>query len=101
MRLQMARLILALTISLFGALPPRAESANEGAAQKAPAHQPGVAAKPAQTSDTDPSTSPTAQAPAPAAKLDAAKDAASRHLLDITDTSKMGVNIQAYITQQV
>jgi uncharacterized protein len=100
MRLQMALLILTLTIPLVAARPALAQSANEGAAQKAPAHQPGVAAKPAQTSDTDPSTSPAAQAPT-SAKLDAAKDAAIRHLMDITDTSKMGVNIQAYITQQV
>jgi uncharacterized protein len=99
MRLQMALLILTLTIPLVAARPALAQSANEGAAQKEPAHQAGVAAKPAQTTAADPSTSPTA--PAPAAKLDPAKDAAIRHLMDITDTSKMGVNIQAYITQQV
>jgi hypothetical protein len=101
MRLQMALLILTLTIPLVAARPALAQSANEGAAQKAPAHQPGVAAKPEQTTAADPSTSAAAQAPAPAAKLDPAKDAAIRHLMDITDTSKMGVNIQAYITQQV
>jgi uncharacterized protein len=101
MRLQMALLILTLTIPLVAARPALAQSANQGAPQKAPAQQPGVAARPAQTTDTGPSTSPAAQAPAAAAKLDAPKDAAIRHLMDITDTSKMGVNIQAYITQQV
>jgi len=101
MRLQMALLILTFITPLVAARPALAQSANEGAAQKEPAHQPGVAAKPGQTTAADPSTSPTAQAPAPAAKLEAAKDAAIRHLMDITDTSKMGVNIQAYITQQV
>jgi uncharacterized protein len=99
MRLQMALLILTFITLLVAARPALAQSANQGAPQKAPTQQPGVAARPAQTTDTAPSTSPAAQAPA--AKLDAAKDAAIRHLMDITDTSKMGVNIQAYITQQV
>jgi hypothetical protein len=48
---------------------------------------------------------PAAQAPvtqtAPAEKIDPAKDAAIRHLMDITETSKMGENIANYITGQV
>jgi uncharacterized protein len=50
-----------------------------------------------------PAPAPTQQAPtlAPAEKLDPAKDAAIRHLMDITDTSKMGDNINAGITRYV
>lgn len=45
---------------------------------------------------------PTAQTPpAPAEKIDPAKDAAIRHLMDITETSKMGENIASYITNKV
>ncbi len=50
---------------------------------------------------------PAAQAPAaqtpptPAEKIDPAKDAAIRHLMDITETSKMGENIANYITGKV
>jgi uncharacterized protein len=46
---------------------------------------------------------PAAQAtPTPAAeKIDPAKDAAIRHLMDITESSKMGENIANFITNQV
>jgi hypothetical protein len=46
---------------------------------------------------------PAAQAtPAPAPeKIDPAKDAAIRHLMDITESSKMGENIANFITSQV
>jgi uncharacterized protein len=45
---------------------------------------------------------PATQAPpAPAEKIDPAKDAAIRHLMDITDTSKMGENIASFITSKV
>ena len=45
---------------------------------------------------------PAAQTPpAPAEKIDPAKDAAIRHLMDITETSKMGENIASYITNKV
>jgi hypothetical protein len=40
-------------------------------------------------------------APAAAAKIDPAKEAAIRHLMDITDTSKLGDNMAAYISSQV
>jgi hypothetical protein len=90
MRLRITLLAAALAV----AGPAFAQSATDGSAQKTPAHQPGVAAKPAQNT-------PPAQTPAPSAKLDPAKDAAIRHLMDITETSKMGENIQAYITQQI
>jgi hypothetical protein len=39
--------------------------------------------------------------PAPAEKIDPAKDAAIRHLMDVTETSKMGANIANYITGKV
>jgi hypothetical protein len=64
-------------------------------APKAPAHQPGVAApRPA------PSTSST-DAAASADKVDPAKDAAIRHLMDLTGTTRTGEEINAYITKQV
>jgi hypothetical protein len=45
---------------------------------------------------------PAAQTPpAPAEKIEPAKDAAIRHLMDITESSKMGENIANYITTQV
>src|SRR5580658_10684267 len=44
---------------------------------------------------------PAAQAPAAPEKIDPAKDAAIRHLMDITESSKMGENIANYITGQV
>lgn len=52
-------------------------------------------------------TSPSAQAPAsqpPATtpeKVDPAKEAAIRHLMDITATSKLGENVSSYISSQV
>jgi hypothetical protein len=59
-------------------------------------HQPGTLAKP-----EEPATpAPSAAAPA-AEKVDPAKDAAIRHLMDITDTSKMGDSISSGITSQV
>jgi len=44
---------------------------------------------------------PAAQAAAPAEKLDPAKEAAIRHLLDLTEISKMGDNISAGISREV
>jgi hypothetical protein len=61
---------------------------------KAPAHQPGVT--------SHPSTSTSSSSAAPdAGKVDPAKDAAIRHLMDLTETSKMGDEINTYITKQV
>jgi uncharacterized protein len=90
-----------LAATLVAAGPAFAQSGTDGSAQKAPAHQPGVAAKPAPATPAAPTANSPTQTPAPAAKLDPAKDAAIRHLMDITETSKMGENIQAYITEQV
>jgi hypothetical protein len=60
-------------------------------------------ATPGQASPAKPAAqTPAAQAPpAPAEKIDPAKDAAIRHLMDITETSKMGANIASYITGKV
>src|SRR5271156_5456395 len=44
---------------------------------------------------------PAAPALPPAEKIDPAKDAAIRHLMDITESSKMGENIANYVTGQV
>jgi hypothetical protein len=45
---------------------------------------------------------PAAQTPPPPAeKIDPAKDAAIRHLMDVTETSKMGENIANFITGKV
>jgi hypothetical protein len=63
---------------------------------KPPAHQPGVPAHPASSS-----TNPTQDSSAPAEKVDPAKEAAIRHLMDLTQTSKMGEDLNAYVTKQV
>ncbi len=60
-------------------------------------------ATPGQAAPAKPAAqAPAAQTPpAPAEKIDPAKDAAIRHLMDITETSKMGENIANYITGKV
>jgi uncharacterized protein len=44
---------------------------------------------------------PESQAPPTLEKIDPAKEAAIRHLMDITETSKMGDSMAAYLTNQV
>jgi hypothetical protein len=73
--------------------PAKAQAAPDAPAAK---HQPGSAAP---QSSTTPAATP--QAAAPAEKLDPAKDAAIRHLLDLTEISKMGDNISTGITHEV
>jgi uncharacterized protein len=64
-------------------------------ATPAPQHMPGTpAAQPGQTSAAAPPA-------APAEKIDPAKDAAIRNLIEITQVSKMGDNISAALTNQV
>jgi uncharacterized protein len=92
-----------LAAALFAAGPALAQSATDSSQPKpAPQHQPGTLAKPADSDSSAPAKTPSA-APAkpPAEKLDPAKEAAIRHLMDITETSKMGDNLQNYITQRV
>jgi hypothetical protein len=79
-----------------------AQAAPTGMPQQPPVHhQPGVTAQPA-----SPSAQPAqATTPTPGAvteeKIDPAKEAAIRHLMDITETSKLGDNMSAFITSQV
>src|ERR1700722_6645603 len=64
--------------------------------------QPGTTAPPAQhTPGTKAPAAASAPADKPAEKLDPAKETAIRHLMDITETSKMGDNLNAAITRQV
>jgi uncharacterized protein len=63
----------------------------------APAHQPGAPAQPPAAS-----AAPSAQEAPPALeKADPAKEAAIRHLMDLTQTSKLGDSIANYISGQV
>ena len=63
--------------------------------------QPGTTAPPAHTPGTKAPAAASAPPDKPAEKLDAAKETAIRHLMDITETSKMGDNLNAAITRQV
>src|SRR5271163_899998 len=60
-------------------------------------------ATPGQAAPAKPAAqTPTIQTPpSPAEKIDPAKDAAIRHLMDITESSKMGENIAIFITGKV
>src|SRR5262252_2021050 len=73
-----------------------AQSPSTGAVGNAPAPSaPAGQAKPAQPGVATPSASPEVE------KADPAKDAAIRHLMEITETSKMGDRISNMITMQV
>lgn len=77
--------------------PALAQTATPGTQQKSPAtaqHQPATAA-PAPSTAAPGGAAPTLEKPDPA------KEAAIRHLMDITQTSKLGDNITNAITQQV
>jgi hypothetical protein len=63
----------------------------------APAHQPGTPAQPPAASAAPPAS----EAPPALEKADPAKEAAIRHLMDLTQTSKLGDNISSYISGQV
>jgi hypothetical protein len=77
---------------LFAAVPALAQTpAASTPPTLAPHATPGQAA----------SAKPAAQAPPAAEKIDPAKDAAIRHLMDITETSKMGANIASFISGKV
>jgi hypothetical protein len=91
MNLKAATLAAALCI----ASPLLAQTPPTTPATKPPVHQPGVTApRPApSTSSTDPAAS--------AEKVDPAKDAAIRHLMDLTGTNRTGDEINSYITKQV
>ncbi|MGA8144700.1 MAG: DUF2059 domain-containing protein [Candidatus Acidiferrales bacterium] len=108
MKVRMAPLVVLFValyiVTLVAASPALAQSGSNETAQSAPAqHQPGAPAKPAEAPQMKTGTPASANAPAQALaeKLDPAKEAAIRHLMDITETSKLGDNLQIYITQQV
>jgi hypothetical protein len=87
---------------LFVAGPALAQTSPTATSPARPVpHQPGVPAQPAHVPAAQPAK---VQAPAPPAvdeKIDPAKEAAIRHLMDITETAKLGDNITAFITNQV
>lgn len=90
MKLQSA-LILTLLATAYPALAQTSSRDMKGGTTEQ--HQPGTRAKPAE---------PASSAAAPAAeKVDPAKEAAIRHLMDITETSKMSDGISNGILTQV
>jgi hypothetical protein len=92
------RAILALIVSCFFiSAAAYAQSPAGGQQQTPPAqHQPGATAKPAGSQPQGPQTlEPTA------GKVDPAKEAAIRHLMEITGTSKLGDQIVGAITTRV
>jgi uncharacterized protein len=78
------------------AVPAGAQTPIPSTQQKPVQHQPGTPApnKPDQAEKPEPGATATP-------KPDPAKEAAIRHLMDLTQTSKLGDNIQSYITNQV
>jgi uncharacterized protein len=97
------KLVSALTVALiFSAAPALAQIAPSTATPpKAPVqHTPTTPAAPAKSAQT-PAASAKAPAAATADKIDPAKEAAIRHLMDITQTSKMGDNIDSYFAGRV
>ena len=82
-----------LTTALFAA-SALAQTPATPTQQRPPAHQPGVPEAQSGT-PADPG------APPPLEKPDPAKEAAIRHLMDLTQTSKLGDNITNAITGQV
>jgi uncharacterized protein len=61
-------------------------------------HQPGV---PAQHQPPAPTTVSPAAPPSLAEKVDPAKEAAIRHLMEVTETSKLGDSINAFLTDRI
>jgi hypothetical protein len=87
--------------AILAALPAQAQISPAGPAQKPPVqHQPGVPAKPQPSAQPAPAAT-AAPAAIPEERLDPAKEAAIRHLMDITETSKLGDNMSAFIISQV
>ena len=90
MKLRMGQLVSASLFALIAAGGAVAQSSGTVPAATSPASTPRAITPPAQ-----------APADASAAKLDPAKEAAIRHLMDITETTKLGENLQVYITDRV
>jgi hypothetical protein len=85
------------SICLAGSALAQTPATAPASPPKTPQHQPGVTAPhtPGQDSNSKSSSSESG------AKVDPAKDAAIRHLMDITETSKLGGNIATYLKTQV
>jgi len=95
----MKYLIALIAAFLFSAGSGFAQAPAAGSAAQPPAAN---QAKPVQPGGASAAAVPApAAAPAPAEKVDPAKDAAIRHLMEITDTSKMGDRISNMITMRV
>jgi uncharacterized protein len=88
------RFSLAIIFVLCFAGPALAQAPTPGTGQKPSQHQPGVSAQPAAPAHTPAGSNSTE-------KVDPAKEAAIRHLMDITETSKLGDNIATYLKGQV
>jgi hypothetical protein len=86
-----------ISAAILVASPLLAQTPATGAPPKPTAHQPGV---PAQSASA-PARAEKPAAAAPAEKVDPAKEAAIRHLMDVTQTSKMGDSLTSYVTNQV
>src|ERR1700721_2579860 len=86
------KLRMALIAAILCTAAPAWSQTQPGTAATPPQHIPG------QTGAKAPEAAP---AEKPAEKLDPAKEAAIRHLMDITETSKLGENMNAAITRQV
>jgi uncharacterized protein len=89
-----------IATALFAAGPLVAQTPPTSAPPKTAAHQPGVPAQTANPPSQNQKPAPAAPA-APAEKVDPAKEAAIRRLMDVTQTSKMGDSISGYVTSQV
>lgn len=94
------RFTVAILAALCVAGPVLAQAPAPGAQQKSPQHQPGVAGQPAAPAHAPGEAAKSAPADS-AEKIDPAKEAAIRHLMDITQTVKLGDNIATYLTGQV
>lgn len=91
----------AIVAVLCFACPVLAQAPATGSQQNPPAqHQPGTPAQPAAPAHTPGQTAKPASA-ASDEKVDPAKDAAIRHLMDITETSRLGENLATFLTGQV
>lgn len=91
-----------IAAAIFAAGPALAQTSPTGTPPLRPAqHQPGEPAQPAHVAPAQPARVQTPAPPATNEKIDPAKEAAIRHLMDITETAKLGDNITAFITNQV
>jgi hypothetical protein len=91
--MKVKRVLIAVAFLIGG--PAFAQTPSTDVPPKPPAHQPGVPARPAT------STNQTQAPAAPEEKIDPAKEAAIRHLMDLTQTSKLGEELNAYVAKQV